>query len=268
VRQFDMRDTLMVQGSYKDSMMTIPNGRFFYYNKYRTSFKTSRYIDTNSYLKFTGFFLNGAKTGQWIEYFKRGVKGDIYTFENNKLNGLFQNYNTTTGNVLLEGNYVNDMKEGEWNTYTDDPQNPAYTDIYMHDKLSKKIVHLKQAMPPANYDSYVRKALKPYMDSLLHKKVIITILLNEQGIVENINQNKTMTPVIDRAIADAFLKSPKFQPSLYDNKQLKGVFQYDFGAIGRLKALQDAADQVINQKNVDILSRHADDIGRGLNNMG
>jgi antitoxin component YwqK of YwqJK toxin-antitoxin module len=267
-RQFDMHDTLVVQGTYKDSLMTIPNGRFFYYHKYRINYKPSQYVDTNSYLKYTGYFLNGVKTGKWIEYADRYTKYCTYTFENNKLNGLYQSYNYRTGKLLLQGNYVEGKKEGEWNNYQNDDQKPVSTDVYLHDQMNKKIVHLKNAIPPKDFDNYVQKKLRHYMDSLIKEKVKVSISLTEEGNVDSVIFTKPMNQAMKLAVSDVLVKSPQFKPALYDDKPFKQIYIFDFADIGKLNAMQGMVDDVINQKNMDIRAKHADDIGRGLNNMG
>ncbi|HEY4195784.1 MAG TPA: hypothetical protein VGM63_09635, partial [Mucilaginibacter sp.] len=117
VKNFDMHDTMLMQGYYKDAQLKIPHGRFYYYNKPKMNVKargTLLYVDTNNYVKSTGFFVNGSKTGKWLEYVRRGLKDCEYTYENDKLNGLFQEFNVSTGDISQEGDFFDDKQEGDW----------------------------------------------------------------------------------------------------------------------------------------------------------
>jgi len=263
--KFDMRDTLIIQGSYKDSLLTIPHGKFYYYYKRKVNdrIKDVLHVDTNNYIRWTGFFYNGVKTGKWVEYAKRGIKGCIYTYENDKLNGLFQSF-IGTGTLFQEGNFYDDKQEGEWNIYLNDMQKPVYTDVFLHSKLIKTITHLTNAKPIVNLDFYLRRTLRHYKDSLIKKALIVTMSVSEEGKVDTVKFNLPLTQDMNKAVTDAFLNFPKFQPCFYDGKAIKQVCIFNFATMG----LEDALTEQRTSTAADVLSRHINDIGRGLNSVG
>jgi len=264
--KFDMRDTLMIRGSYKDSRLTTPHGKFYYYYKRKVDdrLKDVLHVDTNSYLQYSGFFFNGQKTGKWVEYAKRGIKGCIYSYENDKLNGLFQSFDAKSGTILQEGNFNNDKQEGEWNTYLPDSEKPIYTEIFKEDKLIKTIIHLKNAQPTVDLGFYLRKSLRHYKDSLVNKGLIVTMSVSEEGKVDAVKFSVPLTQDMNKAVTDAFLNYPKFHPCQYDGKAIRQICVFNFATMG----VEDMITQQRTASAAYLLSRHTNEIGRGLNNVG
>jgi len=116
MKKFDMRDTIVMQGVFSDSLLKVPNGKFTYYKKDKLDdrLRDVVHIDENNYIKQVGFYSNGQKTGTWVEFEKRNWKSYSYTYENDKLNGTYLIYNQHDNKLIdNEGNYINDKKNGD-----------------------------------------------------------------------------------------------------------------------------------------------------------
>ncbi|HVS94345.1 MAG TPA: hypothetical protein VHE59_20045 [Mucilaginibacter sp.] len=95
--QYDMiNKQLMVEGVYKDAEMTVPNGPFKYYFN-----GAGRH-----FLMHSGYFVNGAKYGEWIDYFADGRRMKLQTFRNNELNGPYLVYNMHDSIPTVKGFYL------------------------------------------------------------------------------------------------------------------------------------------------------------------
>ncbi|MDP9048534.1 MAG: hypothetical protein M3N14_10380, partial [Bacteroidota bacterium] len=188
VREFDMHDTILNKGTYKDAAMTIPNGRFSYYAKEHVDdrIKNDLHVDTNTYLKSTGFFVDGIKAGTWIEYARRNVKSCMYTYQGGKINGLFQLYHFKFNNYVTEdGYYINDKREGEWRTYGYDTlKTPVVTTIYKNDKVIKTIRHIYQADFSESLEYYLTEKLTRYIDILKDHEINAEIIIDINGRVK------------------------------------------------------------------------------------
>ncbi|MCC8425912.1 hypothetical protein [Mucilaginibacter sp. UR6-11] len=262
-QQNDMTNKILLKGSYKDEMLTIPHGKFFYYNKWihYPNIYDKQHADTTTYLEYAGFFLNGVKVGTWIDYDKNGKKVFMYTFVNNKVKGPFQAYNSS-GQLIQKGNLDDNKKEGDWETYEPGMNKPSYTEVYLQDKLIKKSIHFVKAVPPRNFESYLKKALKKHMDSLNNVTVLLSI--NKEGKIDSVTVNKVLNAAISKAVINAFLNAPLFSPGLYDGQPVKQTSYFSFS----LMLSKEIFIERENSKNVDIVTRHAESIGRGLNSIG
>lgn len=225
VRQFNMHDTILNKGTYKDASMTIPNGRFYYYAKEHVDdrIKDDLHIDTNTYLKSTGFFVNGIKTGTWIEYDKRNIKSCMYTYQNGKINGLFKFYHRKFNNyVTEEGYYVNDKREGEWRTYGYDTINtPVVTTIYKNDKVIKTFQHIYLADFSESLENYLTRRLHSQINIFKDHEIDAEITIDVNGRVKEPRITKPISPEIDDEVLNALLKAPKFTPEKHDGIPLE-----------------------------------------------
>jgi hypothetical protein len=76
VRQFDLKDTLISTGYYKDAELKIPNGKFIYYGKIARgpgfTFMGKLHVDSINYIHFTGYYINGVKLVYGLNIFRVG----------------------------------------------------------------------------------------------------------------------------------------------------------------------------------------------------
>jgi|GEM_PF-719860 len=221
VKQYDIHDTIMVSGTYKDELLTIPNGKFVYYHKNYSekniqSMPPDFHIDTNNYIQTVGYFLNGKREGVWIYYASRGKIGQECTFEHGKLNGPYTTFYDGEVSFRTEGTMVNDLLEGKYYVYNADSLLVAESD-YVHDKEVKHIDHLQEATESEKFHWYLEKALGKYKKQLTEYVPIVRFVVAKTGTLKDIQIIKGITPEVDTAIIAALSKAPAFTPAKYDN---------------------------------------------------
>ena len=222
VSNYNMNDTIIYQGIYKDELLTIPNGRFVYYSK-----TTPRYFikmifttKTNNFICKVGYFSNGVKTGMWTEFEQKGLKKCTYIYKRDKLNGLYQEFEKRYNNyVIEEGYYVDDKKEGVWNIFgLDTLYAPQRTKGFSNDKLIKETVRYKNFVYPNRFTQELLNKISLKGDTA-RQNVKIKITVNKDGTISNSKITNSHSPKIDQIVLDFFNKS-KFTPSSYDEKPI------------------------------------------------
>lgn len=264
--KFDLDDKIVLKGIFVDETIKIPNGSFTFYSREPQYVQLNRPLQkAEPYLATTGSYLNGKKSGEWIDYYQSGGKMLSLTYEKNKLNGPYKEYYGTNGQLSEEGNYVNDKKEGDVIAYTKDGLYKLCTFVYSHNSLLKTVFHTKAPVAPKNFDKYIEKATDPFLDYLKTEKIYVKLLINEQGKVDSvISYNKQLDQNVLDIVNKALLNSPNFIPGIINDIACKQLYLYNFN-LGT--AHIDISDP--NQTKRDrIYSNHANDIGRGLNSVG
>ncbi|MDB4918950.1 hypothetical protein [Mucilaginibacter sp.] len=219
-QKYSMRDTILMRGNYKDSLLTIPNGKFVFYKKETIpdNLKGAVRADTNNYVSEVSYFLNGNKTGMWVEFNKKNVKRCSYIYKNNKLNGNYRRYHKYISDyVLEEGEYIDDKKDGEWNFYGYDTiKTPLVTQLYKNGKLLKQIAHIKLACFQGDLNKYLRKSLK-IPDTLRAWSVETEIIIAQNGEVKDPKLIRSSLPDrINNILLPALATIPRFIPEFHD----------------------------------------------------
>lgn len=116
-KKYDLDGYLMVTGSFKDEGLTIPHGKFVYYdwiNPY-DSFTNHETVARGKerYITLSGNFKNGRREGRWVSYYVNGDVKDVANYKGNLLNGEYKSFEAN-GNLKESGQFVNNKKEGEW----------------------------------------------------------------------------------------------------------------------------------------------------------
>ena len=226
VKEYDMQDTIMVSGFYKNELLTTPNGKFAYYFKARFPTKKEMEanhrqeinlggIDTNNYLRVTGYFLNGKREGAWITFSSRGVVGQRLTYENDKLNGPFTTYSGGELGYRSEGTMINDVLEGKYYIYNADSLLLAESD-YVHGKEVKQTMHMVEATESEKFHSYMQRTLTKYKAQLAAKAPEVRYVVTKTGTLRDIQIVKGVAPDVDTAVLAALTKAPLFTPGTYD----------------------------------------------------
>jgi antitoxin component YwqK of YwqJK toxin-antitoxin module len=233
-RNYNLKDTLTQQGVYKDSLLTIPNGKFTYYTKKKIpdQLKGVLLTDTNNFISMVGYFSNGLKTGLWFEFEKRGVKKSSYFFKNDMLNGLYQRYHKSIENYVIEdGNYVNNKREGSWKEYGYDTLNTAVKErIYQNDNLIKEITHVKAPNFPRDLRVYLLKKFK-VLDTVSLHSVNTVITIESDGTIKDVRVISSLPPPESKMIKEILEGMPKFIPETRDGKPVDSTYSFVFSSI-------------------------------------
>lgn len=117
LKKYDLDDNLIVSGSYKDSLLSIAQGNFTFYNsvfdyndKNFTGYKLG---DTDRYISQKGTYKEGLEDGLWYTYYPNGTVMMYYTFINGKLNGAVKSFSAKS-RLLFLGQYKDGLKDGIW----------------------------------------------------------------------------------------------------------------------------------------------------------
>jgi len=225
VKQFDLKDVPLSLGYYKDAQMTIPHGKFTYYHKVASgpgfTFMGKLVVDSVNCVMTSGYYINGVKTGAWLDYYRNGPKAYLRTYKNNLLDGLYQSY-SELGNVVVEGYYVNNKREGDWCMLGAD-STAVYTDIYKHDKIVKHFEYKnmvayeklnKSATPKFDFEKYISRITDPYNYPISKGQLIVSFTVTKDGVAINPKVVKSYEPQFDDMIVQAILNSPKWVPAI------------------------------------------------------
>ncbi len=245
VRQFDLKDTLLSTGYYKDAELKIPNGKFIYYNKMARGpgvvFMGKPTVDSINYIQYSGYYNNGVKTGIWFEYLPGGLKTCILgTYKKNVLDGLFQKYDEQ-GKVVAEGYYVNDKREGNWYRHLLDGDGTVlFTAIYKHGDLVKnweqknmaEYVKLnRNAAPKFDFGKYISQTANNYTYPISCGMLTISFTVTKNGAVINPKVVMSYEPQFDEMIIQAILNSAGWEPALLKGKPVDQVQSYTINIV-------------------------------------
>jgi antitoxin component YwqK of YwqJK toxin-antitoxin module len=199
LKQYNMRDSLLVSGTFKDSTLTVQNGKFIFYYTPAESYTWRKAnitgADTNKYIKTIGYYADGKKTGIWSTYEINGDLQNTSTYANDMQTGPARFIDNTPAGLSAhsyDGNYVNGKRDGEWKV-TSLYGRLEETRYYHDDQLAKKVINhnvnkgIVQPAAPKNFKLYLSKALAPYAKSDPGKKIIIKLTVGKDGSAKNIS---------------------------------------------------------------------------------
>jgi antitoxin component YwqK of YwqJK toxin-antitoxin module len=221
---YNMHDTVLMQGTYKDELLAIPNGKFIYYDKQTLSKNKKEIVlqtvishstDTNSYIRTTGYFINGKKNGLWIDYFSRGVKQSEIMYKNGKQNGSYKVYNIGT-DKWQECVMKNDTLEGKVITYNRDSVLVSEMDV-LHGRMISQTKHLVDAVQNEDFDAYLERKLNKYQDKIIQFSPVIKFTVDKTGKIINPIVIKGISPEFDNLLTSMIVTAPKYAPATYDN---------------------------------------------------
>ncbi|OOQ61886.1 hypothetical protein [Mucilaginibacter pedocola] len=221
VTQYDMLDTIMFKGTYKDSTMKIPHGKFTTYAKFRIPadynvFKST--TDTNTYVSSSGYYLNGLKSGAWVTYYKRGKKSDISYYQDGKLNGLFQAFTKPDEDLITEGYMVNDKREGIWHMLE---KGAYYEAVFENDKLKKKTLVEQNAYPENDFLEYVLDKMRRFRQAGQQQEFYFEATINSKGEVKDPKVLSEPSPDADKTLRIALLHAPRFTAAVKDRVKVE-----------------------------------------------
>jgi hypothetical protein len=214
VTQYDMHDTIMSSGLYKDELLTIPNGKFVYYHKERLSkdFKKSSptlAIDTNNYVANAGYYLNGKREGVWHVYDKDGKVIVTDTYLAGKVINTVRS-NPDSARFLGSGVIVPtaNPKKGVNET--------LLTGAFAFS--GKNIGVVQDAAPEKDFKSLLEKKISTMSENLPNGKLLIQFIVHENGTVDNPSIFKGTGSGQDIDIVNLVPGICAWKPALKDNK--------------------------------------------------
>jgi hypothetical protein len=214
--QYDNNNNLISKGTYKDELLTVPSGKFAYYKKQPDDniIHTASYTaNTPLYLSATGYFVDGKREGQWIEYSPSGEKTAVYNFENGVLNGPYKVFSSPE--VYGEGNAVNGQLQGKFSWHNNDL---LAADLYYDNgKLKSKNVYLKPAHELESLHTYLRKKLwNKYAGVAYDSKLTIKYTVDKTGKIVDPQVINGYSPDMDKAVLAALNSFDGFEPARYN----------------------------------------------------
>jgi len=228
VKEFDMRDTILSSGYYKDGKLTIPTGKFIYYEKKQplTGFAGIN-VDTMNHIKISGYFLNGKKNGVWREY-ENGRLQYLKTYINDKLDGLYQNFSMAGDGVVFEGYYVNGHKEGDWCTLGSD----GFADrVEVYNKKGVVVKKYNYVLSdfrapemPYNLGTYMKRKTENYVFKRSTGKIVVSFVVTKEGSITNPKVVTSFDQELDDLVVDALTSSAKWKPAFAKGQNINCNF--------------------------------------------
>ena len=236
MQQYDMGHIIMTSGYYADEAMSIPHGKFIYYQYYDArklvnyDFDKRRYDTTNfdagNIVSSTGYYVNGKRNGKWQIYNERGVLSELCFYRDDQLSGPFRYYAEDGKRILQEGFMKGGFKDGNWSFYSPKGALMGTIRYYkgekqgINSKLDSKILSVKNGMPDYDLPAYITGALKRVkLKSYRNCSQIYAFHLNKDGKLtqpETIDSGCNME--LNVAIGIILMDAPAWDPPI-KNKQ-------------------------------------------------
>lgn len=279
--QYDGHGNLMATGGYLDEKLTIPQGEFKFYThvgqrtftgyNYENHRPDTTFEPEKNYMFTSGYFEHGEKTGKWTTFSSTGEITGMATFAHGRLNGPSQTYSTSTGKLLVEGEYVNDIREGKWNMLSFEGDTMS-TEIYKKGEVIKTISFLndkkfllkkvKDCKPKYDFIAYLNSHLHTGVSSAGSKQAMYSFTVDTTGHITRpkVWLQKGNDPQadlqIDTAIVNVMLQAPVWMPAVQNNKKVEMYMSFQLNVVydkkrisvsaityGRNDARDEAADK-------------------------
>ena len=230
VQKYDLRDTILLKGEFKDMALTLPNGKFLYYEKKKIDkqFIGVLHTDTNTFVAEVGFFRNGLKTGMWMEFEKRGMKKCSYTYKDDKLNGRYQKFSKYHNDYVIEdGNYADGLRDGAWNHYGYDTlQTPVITRNFSKDKQTGEVIHIEAAHGSEDVTKYFLAEMKK-LDTL-PKEIKVRAIIGVNGEVKSPVLISTFPSKVRDVVMSALSNLPHVIPQTREGRPEEMTYTLTF----------------------------------------
>ena len=251
VKQFDMQDSITMEGAYKDNLLSVQQGEFKFYRlikqlrvirlDYTTKKTDTSVIPGKNYVYQKGSYVDGLQTGEWLDYDSDGNKTKLNTFRDGKLDGAFRTFGKN-GDIGMQGQYTNGKQDGIWYTRTF-KGDTSVVDYYSNGVLKKSISHLneikfksriKDAKPPYDPTIFINNRLsladKNYIFNCKNSYGEFSFTITADGqltipIIENVKNSP-----IDKRIVEAILSGGKWKPAEIDGKPVESEVTFNITA--------------------------------------
>jgi len=236
MRQYGMDNIIMTSGYYADAAMTIPHGKFTYYQYFnggkrvKFDFERHRYDTTNvestNYISKTGYFVNGKRNGRWQIYDQYGVLREVCFYRDDKLSGIDRYYADDGKRVLEEGFMKDDYRDGDWSYYSPKGALLGIINYYkgerqgIKSKLNSKVLSVKRGMPDYDLCAYLTGGLRTRkLPASRNCSITYAFHLNKDGTLtapESIQSGCNIE--LDVAIGEIMMNAPAWDPAKKDKQ--------------------------------------------------
>lgn len=236
MRQYSMDNMIMTSGYYADEAMSIPHGKFTYYQYYnggarvkydfeKRKYDTIKYGASN-YVSKSGFYINGKRNGKWQVFNDNGKIYEVYFYKDDKAFGPARFYDDDGKQVLEEGNLKDDMKDGDWSFYSPKGALLGIMRYYKGERqgirshLNSKVLSVKNGMPDYDLAAYLTGALKSRkLSTSRHCYITYAFHLNKNGTLTQPEVIRSGCDIeMDVAIGEIMLNAPAWDAAI-KNKQ-------------------------------------------------
>lgn len=117
LKKYNRWDELICTGTYKDEKLTVPHGKFVYYNSISV-FNAENSVQFNSkktdrYLFQVGAFVDGLKEGLWYEYYPNGKVKSMINYKFDYYHGDMKMFDRK-GLLTFVGYFEGGKRVGNW----------------------------------------------------------------------------------------------------------------------------------------------------------
>jgi len=220
-KQYDTDHVMLTEGTYKDRELTIPNGLFNYYSKEKATDKNPNPLN---YIKTTGSFSNGLKTGEWVMFYPDHSRRELSNYKNDKLNGLYEMYGDKSMPTTLRGYYVDNVKEGEW--YSLSVTGRIFrTETLKDGKVVKRTdtaSDLILAKPSPDFGGYIITKIKYLVTEETSADISISCTITKEGkLTEPHIYNTKSSPELCKRLLELVQTAPIWEPAYISKSKEK-----------------------------------------------
>jgi Uncharacterized protein conserved in bacteria len=244
---------LQMYGNYKDSLLQIRTGKFYFFYANGNPLAVERFVNNkkegltlafhnNKMLKDSCVYSHGKQIGLRLSWHSNGILSDsIYT--NADGSGFAVSW-FDNGSISSRGKYsAGHNQDGLWKyyhkngkissleTYHDsvlidkkyfDEEGIQMNDTTNHDRLAS------YAKDSTDWIKYLRKnTYYPFNQKIINGDeavVVVTFTVNEDGMIENVYTSTPFSEKFDRVVVQAIKNSPGWYPAINHNRTVKSVF--------------------------------------------
>ena len=224
-KQYDIKNRLLAQGTYKDADLATPHGTFLYYAER----PAPRVLppDSAMYVRAKGEYVNGLRHGVWTDYFENSGKELVNTFKNGELSGPFESYDPANKELKAVGINVNGVRDGN-TIFFDAFGNLWQTITYKMGKpIKKEIIKYRHPIMPRGFADTLKAHINNLINIQTNIKLAVTAVVTPQGkltegrIITNKKLNNSILDEVYKVIAAGPQWEPAYNNTLKENVKFR-----------------------------------------------
>lgn len=241
MRQYGMDNMIMTSGYYADEAMTIPHGKFTYYQYFnggklvKYDFEKRKYDTTSfgaaNYVNKTGYFINGKRNGRWLVYNEYGTLSEVCFYRDDKLSGADRYYADDGKQTLEEGFMKDNLRNGDWSFYS--PKGALMGTIRYYkgqrqglkSRLNSKTLSVKNGMPDYDLTAYLAGALRNRKLTYFRDcSLTYSLHLNKDGTLSQPETIRSGCNIeLDVAIGEILMSAPAWDAAKKDRQVVEAT---------------------------------------------